>query len=93
VRLSVFIVDQPDHEHILSSESMETYNRLLLEGNKVLLEFLLYFILQLHHLTIHVNASVSQKDRGEEVVERIIEGGAVVSRAHLRPSVWFWSGS
>ena len=90
MRLSVSLVD---HEQILSSESMETYNRLLLEGKKVLLEFLLYFILQLHHLTIRVNASVSQEDRGEEVVERIIEGGAVVSRAHLRPSVWFWSGS
>jgi hypothetical protein len=71
VRLSVSLVD---HEQILSSESMETYNRLLLEGKKVLLEFLLYFILQLHHLTIRVNASVSQEDRGEEVVERIIGG-------------------
>ena len=80
-----------NHEHFLSSESMETSNRLLLEGNKILLEFLLYFILQLHHL--RANASVSPKDREEEAVGRMIEGGAVVSRAHLRPSVWFWSGS
>ena len=94
MRLSVFKVDL---EHILSSDSMETCNRLLLKGDEILLQFLLYFILQLHHLTNRVNANVSQCKpkrqgrRGGGDDNR--GGGAVVRSAHLRPTVWFWSGS
>jgi|LauGreDrversion2_3_1035106.scaffolds.fasta_scaffold30336_1 hypothetical protein len=75
MRLSVFKVDL---EHILSSDSMETCNRLLLKGDEILLQFLLYFILQLHHLTNRVNANVSQckpKRQGRRGGEMIIEGG------------------
>ena len=85
-----------DYGQILSSERVEIANYLVvLEGDKILLQFLLYFILQPQHLRDRMHASVSKPHRNrkgetkeEKGAVRGASGSACLSISHLRRSAW-----